>query len=540
MNKEILMKSKKLWIILAVVVVLAGGAFFFRDSLTGLIGGSSATTAQAQGEQQNQGQDDQTVTIRPAAEVSQVSAAGNIALASLQAPVLKVQGVIEEIAVEAGDNVEAGDLLVKLDTTDLARAVKRAEINLAEAENQLAQLKEAASLAEIASAQASLTSAQENLAELQAGPEAAELQAATAGLAAAQASYTDLLDGATEPELIQTSAELLRAYNALQQAQQAYDQIAYRGDVGRTQQATDLQDATITYDTAKAAYDISTASATEAEVQTALQNISNAQAQLDALKTSRAELASADAQVASAEATLANLLDGPTETELRSSELAIQQAQIDLDEAQASLDAAELRAQTAGTILTVDVSVGQRASEDLSVLTMADLTDLELPVHVAEVDIPKVNIGQPVSISIDALTGQTFNGEVSQIAPISEADSGVVNYEVTIHLTDLELADGVRPGMTAVATVLNEATENAWLVPSNSLVEFEGETSLVVIRNGQDNRITVTPQTVQGEWTVVQSAELQSGDQVLGKVTSFIGEENGSGFRGPGGFGPAR
>jgi multidrug efflux pump subunit AcrA (membrane-fusion protein) len=94
--------------------------------------------------------------------------------------------------------------------------------------------------------------------------------------------------------------------------------------------------------------------------------------------------------------------------------------------------------------------------------------------------------------------------------------------------------------MTAVATVLNEATENAWLVPSNSLVEFEGETSLVVIRNGQDNRITVTPQTVQGEWTVVQSAELQSGDQVLGKVTSFIGEENGSGFRGPGGFGPPR
>jgi multidrug efflux pump subunit AcrA (membrane-fusion protein) len=160
---------------------------------------------------------------------------------------------------------------------------------------------------------------------------------------------------------------------------------------------------------------------------------------------------------------------------------------------------------------------------------------MELPVHVAEVDIGKVEVGQPVNLAVDALPDQTFKGQVSRITPISEAESGVVNYEVTIQLIDLELEDGVLPGMTAVATILGEGAENAWLVPTSALVEFEGESSVLVRRDGKEQRITVIPVSTQGEWTVVQADELQAGDQVAGEVTSFLDEEDG--FGGPrGGF----
>jgi multidrug efflux pump subunit AcrA (membrane-fusion protein) len=168
---------------------------------------------------------------------------------------------------------------------------------------------------------------------------------------------------------------------------------------------------------------------------------------------------------------------------------------------------------------------------------MADLTALELTVNVAEVDISKLREGQPASVTIDAVPDQVFTGEVVWIAPSSESDSGVVNYPVTVRLNDVDLAAGSRPGMTAVATIADERMEAGWLVPSSSLVEFEGETSISVIRNGQRVRVTVTPAQTQGEWTVVQSSDLQAGDKVVGEVASFLDEENGfGGGRGP--FGP--
>jgi HlyD family secretion protein len=526
------MNNKKLWIILVVIIALAGAGFFFRDSVMAYIGGG-AGQASAQDNRPNQTK--QTVTIRPAADSFQVSAAGNLALANQYKGVLKVEGIITDIAVEPGDHVSAGDLLVVLDTSDLERAVQRAELALAIAQNQLEQLQEPSPKAEVDAAWASLASAKENLAELQAGPSVAELEAAQAGLLAAQDSYQELLDGLSEPELTQLSADLHKAFITLQQAQAAYNRVAYRDDVGTSQEALDLQTATIDYDTTKAAFDIATESASAGQVQTAIKGIKDAQVQLEALEASKAELASAEAQVASAEASLATLLNGPGEGELRAAELAIEETRLDLDEARANLAQAELRAKIDGTVLTVDVEVGQRATEELSALTYADLTDMELPVHVAEVDIGKVEVGQPVNLAVDALPDQTFKGQVSRITPISEAESGVVNYEVTIQLIDLELEDGVLPGMTAVATILGEGAENAWLVPTSALVEFEGESSVLVRRDGKEQRITVIPVSTQGEWTVVQADELQAGDQVAGEVTSFLDEEDG--FGGPrGGF----
>jgi RND family efflux transporter MFP subunit len=241
--------------------------------------------------------------------------------------------------------------------------------------------------------------------------------------------------------------------------------------------------------------------------------------------------------VAGVEASLAELQSGPSEAGRHEAELAIKQAEIDLEEAQAELAAAELRSPIEGTILSLDVEVGQQATKGLTALTMADLTALELTVNVAEVDISKLREGQPASVTIDAVPDQDYTGEVVWIAPSSESDSGVVNYPVTVRLNDVDLAAGIRPGMTAVATIADERMEAGWLVPSSSLVEFEGETSISVIRNGQRVRVTVTPAQTQGEWTVVQSSDLQAGDKVVGEVASFLDEDSGfGGGRGP--FGP--
>ncbi len=532
------MKNNKIWIGLIALIMLAGAGFFFRGDIVSLANGLTGSTASAQTPEGFDPENITTTAIRPASEAAGVSAAGNIELSSQRPVVLEVGGMVIQVAVEVGDEVAVGDLLVALDTTELERAVAQTELSLANAQAQLDQLLEAADPAEIASAEASLASAQQNLADVQAGPSQAELAAAEANLTAAQAGYQELLAGPSEAELTQLSADLEKTMIDLQQAQWDYDQVSYRGDVGASSQSAALQQATIYYEAAKADYEIAVEPASEAELQDALSAIESAQDQLDDLRAqpTAAELAEAEAQVAGAQANLEDLLNGSSDAERRAAEISVEQARLDLEEAQTQLAQAQLYAPIDGTALSVDVEVGEQVQAGTSVVTLADLNDLELTVNVAEVDIGQIYLEQRAEVTVDALPDQVFNGVVARIAPSSESESGVVNYPVTIRLTGADL-DGVRPGMTAVADILGDEMADSWLVPTSAVRVLEGESVVMILRDGQPTPISVTSQGTQGEWTVVQSVELKEGDEALGAVSSFLDEDSGSTGFGPGGGG---
>ena len=106
---------------------------------------------------------------------------------------------------------------------------------------------------------------------------------------------------------------------------------------------------------------------------------------------------------------------------------------------------------------------------------------------------------------------------------IDKTQSGVVSYPVTIRLLDNDL-DPLLPGMTAVATLKNELVEDRWLVPSSAIHETNGETAVTVVRGQERLPIAVTPEGLQGEWTIVHSVDLKNDDEVLGTTATFVGE----------------
>lgn len=479
-----------------------------------------------------------TVAIQPA-DLAQtaVSAAGNLTLVSERSVALTVDGVVETLAVAVGDRVKAGDTLLTLDKTDLERAATQAELAVETAKLTLADLQTPATASEIAVAEANVTAAKENLAEVKAGPSATEIAAAQSTLAAAQATYNELQAGPNADELTQLSASLKKAEISSAEAQRAYDQIAWRNDVGMTSQAAALQSATIDYESAKAAYAEATASASTATVQSAVSSIQNAQTNLNDLMNSpsAADIATAEAQVTEAEATLADLQTGATTSELRKAQITLQQALIDLETAYRDLEGATVVAPLEGVVLSLNAEVGVRSSSDAIVATIADPSQLELELSVAEADIAHVAVGQDADIEIDALPGQSFNGVVQRITPTTESSASAVSYPVTIRLTDSNLTN-VLPGMNAVATLANTTVigPDSWLVPTNGLVKEDDRTTVTVVRDTAMLVVTVTPSSIQGEWTMVQSAELQDGDQVVGSITSNT--DSNSGFAGgPGG-----
>lgn len=475
------------------------------------------------------------VTIRPATQgAGSVSASGNLELTTQREVVVEVSGLVGSIYVDVGDTVEEGELLAALDSRSAEEAVQDALLNLAAAQVNYDSLLKEADANDVAAAQAKLTAAQAKLTDLQAGASAQEIAAAQSALAAAQAGYTDLQDGPTAAKLVQLSADIRTAEVTLAEAQGAYNKVAWRNDVGMTGEAAELQSATIAYEKAQAAYEESTAPASEADRQNALSNIQSAQKALDDLlePPSTADIASAEAEIASAQSSLDSLLKGADEADLASAQLSLAQAQLALESAAKDLSNTELRAPIAGAVLSVDIAVGRQVSNGTSAMTLADINQLQLTVNVAESDIEQLIVGMPAEITLDALPGKSFAGEVLRIAPSSDPAQSVVNYPVTIQLTDDDLS-GVRSGMTAVATMQSASLADAWLVPVTALSEVNGAAQVTVIRNGAPLPVTVEPGSIQGEWIVVESPELQEGDQIAGSVATYVNEQDQ--FNMPGG-----
>ncbi|MEZ4870173.1 MAG: efflux RND transporter periplasmic adaptor subunit [Caldilineaceae bacterium] len=505
-------------------------------------GSGQNSTGQSSTDQNSTGQNS-TVQIQPASDVLKgVSASGNIALVSQVDVAGQVSGAISQVNMQAGDVVTAGQVLMSLDTTDLQRALVLAQLAVATDQNQVDQLNAPPTAADLATAKANLASAQTALANLQAGPTPAQLAAAQSALAAAQANYNTLVAPPDQNQLDQLKANIQTQKMALDTARRAYEKVAWQKLPGTTSQLAAYQQAQVAYNSAQAAYDQATQPPTNAQVQSALSAIQNAKETLSNLTPTDSALGAAQAQVTSAQSALDTLTQGPTGPTLKAAQLTLKQALINLEQAANNLAQAQIRAPIAGTVLSVEATVGQQIGAGTVVATMADTSHLQLTVNVAEVDITRLQPGQDAQVSIDAFPGQTFQGKVSQITPVSSSTSGIIDYPVTIRLTGDNLT-AVRPGMTAVASLAetNLAAAGEWFVPTNALQQQGKAATVTVVRNGADVPVAVTPAgVVQGDWTLVKATDLQAGDQVVGSVTTKIATNQlpfGGGGRGPGGFG---
>ncbi len=90
-----------------------------------------------------------------------------------------------------------------------------------------------------------------------------------------------------------------------------------------------------------------------------------------------------------------------------------------------------------------------------------------MDVQVSEVDINSVKVGQPVTLSFDAIVGKEYSGEVVEVAQAGASSQGVVSFTVTVELTDAD--ESVKPGMTAAVNIVVQEIKDAILVPNRAV-----------------------------------------------------------------------
>jgi HlyD family secretion protein len=450
-----------------------------------------------------------------------INAAGRIEPeAEVQVDFEANSGVVAEVLIERGDHVTAGTVLARLEADDLELAVERAKVELARAEAQYEQLFRSALTEEVASAQAAVESAEANLDQVLAGPREDEIAAAQAAVESAQANLERVLEGPDEDEITVAAASLRRAEVALKEAQWAYDQVAYRGDVGAMPQASQLEQATIDYETALANYKLAVREPTQADIASARSQLAQAESSLARLLDSPtgAEITAARSQLAQAEASLAGLLEGPDEAEVAAAQAGVDTAQVGLEQAELNLAKAWLVAPIDGVVTEVNVKAGERPAGSAAVV-LTDVSAYHIDVEVDEIDIGRVARDQSVVIAIDAVPDEEFAGHVADISPgpIQDVSSGIVAFEVTIALD----SDDPRllPGMTADATIEIERLGNVLVVPNRAVsIDRSGVEPVAYVEKVDEEGNPVRAEIELGlrDETLSQVLDgLEEGDQIV-------------------------
>ncbi|WP_353948540.1 efflux RND transporter periplasmic adaptor subunit [Sporolactobacillus sp. Y61] len=135
-------------------------------------------------------------------------------------------------------------------------------------------------------------------------------------------------------------------------------------------------------------------------------------------------------------------------------------------------DGTTLEAPNNGTITSVKVYEGDRLSAGRAVFHLTDYSDLNTVIQIDELDISKIKKGQSVSVTVNAFSDKTFSGKVTAIARTGSNTNGVSSFDVTIHI---DKPSGLKPGMTATASIVIEKKDHVLYVPSGAVHEAGGQ-----------------------------------------------------------------
>ena len=424
----------------------------------------------------------QTSVVRQGDLILYASGSGSLIAGTQVELGFGTNGAIAQLHVQAGDIVEAGQLLAEqADREQLEAAVAADELALLEAQQALEELSASADLA-AAQAHLSLAEAQE------------ALQATEASWQSQQAGYR-----ASSTTIRAAEAELALAKEAMAAAESEATNFS-SDDPQYAQAYKDYAAAVQRYWKALANLNWYTGRPTEVQ-----------QAKLDA------ELALAKARLGEAARAYSRVQAGPDPDQLASAELRVANAEAELALSQRNLERSLITAPFAGTIMEVRGGVGDNVSSPF--LSLADLNRHELEVFLDETDADRISIGDEVEVVFDAFPDTIFSGRVVQVDPKLNTQLGVSTIKGRVQLDEVGV-EGLLVGMNAAVDVIGGRAEGVLLVPVEALRELgPGEFAVFVVVEGEPQLRTVVVGLMD-----LTFAEIRSGLTAGEIVTTGIAE----------------
>ncbi len=366
-----------------------------------------------------------------------VDASGSLEAQPFASLTWETSGVVEEVYVKAGDQVKAGDVLMKLNMTSVPSSVFSAQADLVNAQKDLENL---------------LISSDEELAQ----------------------AVIDLKDA---KETYDQAASYLKYLQTSQKVPQTETKIFIEENFGKWKYRYKSRDF-------------------------------KGPAPEDWIIEAQNDLALKKAQLEDAQRAYDRLKDGPNAQDVTA-------AQARIDAAQATVDSLSIIAPFAGQVLYVESQPNDVVTTESTALNMANLDHLYIETQVNESDIASLKVGDPVTATLDAMTGLELTGKVAAINALGKEDAGSVQYTVRIDIDPVAADVSSLPlGSTANVTIQVKAAAESLAVPITVIQnDAQGEYVLVVQADGSTKRVDVVTGTIVGDLVTV-TGDLKEGDSL--------------------------
>lgn len=429
-----------LWIILAIFLIGSGSLSYYKLIYQPRQAASNTSVMQ-------------TATARRGDLVLSASGTGTLTATDERELAFTAAGTVTKLSVQAGDQVEAGELLAEEDSP-------AAQTNYNEAQHKYRELTSAVA---IASAQVAVTQAQ------------TDLQRAL--------NYLEYLISPQvlhwEQEVAQAKQDLTRAEdqakvkptdkNASKQLKEAEAYLAFANDMLSDAWEFYTNEYVFEHFVARRGGRRYLSIPTELEIRLARTAIDEASNQLMESKG------------------LYEVLTGGPMPQVASSDalIELQQAKLGLQDAQSVLDGTRIFAPISGTIMAVDSSIGNTVGTG-TIIVIADLSQPNLEIYLDASDWDKVAIGNQAEVTFDMLPDRVFTGQVTEVDRELYTSFNSSAIRGTVSLTEPFSDINLPMGASASLEVISGQVKNAVLVPVEALHEIgTGQYTVIVVEDNQ-------------------------------------------------------
>ncbi len=537
MIKKIL-KPKIIIIVVILIIVIALGSYklFFADKE------SSYSFA----------------TVKIGDVIQEISAIGQVRKGEEIELGFKETGRIEKTYVQVGQEIEFGQELIKLETTQLYIQLREARATLDLAQAELDKLLAGATPEEIQVAQTtienaeiSLDDAKQNLGDVQTQAQENLSSAYEDALNTLDEAYLKAYNAFNKVDLIQRTyfagndQESLRVKENKDKIEDSKDQAKSYLDSAKADPTNENIDLALsqmidalddiyealeiirdvceegTYRNTVSSADKSALDTQKTNINTALTNVTNSEQTISSTKltnesdinTARSEVSSTEGALKAAQDELALILAEPRQEDIGFYQAQLKQAQAKVSLLENQAWEATLRSPVKGQVTKINKEIGEQVSMAEAVVFLLPQEPFQVEVDIPESDIGKVDLIDPAKITLDAFPEIEFEGKIIEIEPAETVISGVVYYKIKVSLEAEN--DKVKPGMTADVVIITDLRENVLVIPRRAVSEKDGK-NFVKLANG-DTFEEVEVQTglkgSQGEIEILSG--LKEGDEVI-------------------------
>lgn len=215
--------------------------------------------------------------------------------------------------------------------------------------------------------------------------------------------------------------------------------------------------------------------------------------------------------------TVVTLKSDNVSDEIENARISLRNAELSLENQTDTLSNYSIKSPIKGTIINKNFKQGDTLSESGKQLcTIYDLTYLKMTLSVDELDIKNVEVGQKVEVTVDAVGEKKYEGTVTKVSVQGTTSGGVTSYPVTVRI---DAIDGLLPGMNADIKIVVESKDNVLAIPSNAV----NRGNLVLVKGTNlENKAETNLTAPEGYTYVKVSLGLSTDDYV--EITDGLSE----------------